>query len=188
MLFRSRRAQARKVQVSDDDLSSLSEVYSDSDEALSLKGKGKGKASSKKGKASASTDSKVMTFSELRAERRKEAAARRKEKRASKAEERELAKKLGRKLTHAEKTTLALHKNHPELQGVWGDLETRVKPVTPLKAEQPDELKIDLLPFQLESLYWMREQEKGEWHGGMLAVSDVYCIRYAWILMLMHAG
>jgi DNA repair protein RAD16 len=29
--------------------------------------------------------------------------------------------------------------------------------------------QIKLLPFQLESLTWMRKQEEGEWCGGMLA-------------------
>jgi hypothetical protein len=29
---------------------------------------------------------------------------------------------------------------------------------------------VTLLPFQQESLYWMRKQEDGVWNGGMLAV------------------
>ena len=41
----------------------------------------------------------------------------------------------------------------------------------PKKAPQPANLKVRLLPFQQESLYWMKEQEKGIWRGGMLAVS-----------------
>lgn len=86
---------------------------------------------------------------------------------AVKAEER----RLYRKLTHAERADIALRIHHPELRTVWGDLKVRVKPIVPQKAEQPKEMKINLLPFQLESLYWMREQEKGEWKGGMLAVS-----------------
>lgn len=61
---------------------------------------------------------------------------------------------------------------HPELEDVWGDLERTVKPVTPKKAPQPEGLKVTLLPFQQESLYWMRQQEKGPWSGGMLAVSS----------------
>jgi hypothetical protein len=43
--------------------------------------------------------------------------------------------------------------------------------VIPTKAPQPANLKLTLLPFQQESLYWMRKQETGIWHGGMLAVS-----------------
>ena len=94
-------------------------------------------------------------------------------------EERQLSRQLGRKLTHAEKTSIALKYHHEELRSIWGDLEKRIKPVQPQKAEQPDELKIHLLPFQLESLYWMRQQEKGEWHCGMLAVSCVLEMTYA---------
>jgi DNA repair protein RAD16 len=29
--------------------------------------------------------------------------------------------------------------------------------------------QVKLLPFQLESMTWMRKQEEGVWHGGMLA-------------------
>ena len=66
---------------------------------------------------------------------------------------------------------MALQKNHPELKVVWGDLEEQVPVITPEKAEQPAGLKVTLLPFQQESLWWMRKQEKSIWHGGMLAVS-----------------
>jgi len=40
----------------------------------------------------------------------------------------------------------------------------------PRKAVQPTNLKLKLLPFQLESLLWMKEQEQGDWRGGILAV------------------
>ena len=64
-----------------------------------------------------------------------------------------------------------LRMHHPELETVWEDLErlAKTKPVKPRKAQQPEGLKVTLLPFQQESLYWMREQEKGEWKGGCLA-------------------
>ncbi|KAH8115819.1 SNF2 family N-terminal domain-containing protein [Phellopilus nigrolimitatus] len=146
-------------------------VSSDEDDEPLAKGKGKAKARVKgkgkaKAKAPANTKPKTsMTISDVRAERRRAAA----EKRANKAEETALRRELGRKLTHAEKTRIALHKHHAELRTVWGDLELRVKPIKPQVAEQPEDLKITLLPFQLESLYWMRKQEEGEWHGGMLA-------------------
>ena len=71
----------------------------------------------------------------------------------------------------AERTSLALQRNHPELKEVWGNLEDKITIATPQKAEQPANLKLTLLPFQQESLFWMRNQEKGIWHGGMLAVS-----------------
>lgn len=172
-----RRASALKFDVDDSHISiadSNSAESSDEEPLAKGKGKVKGKAAPKgKGKAPANTDKKNMSWAELRAQKRAAAAALRAERRSNKSEEAAMRKKLGRKLTHAEKTTIALHKHHEELRNVWGDLEMRVKPVKPLTAEQPDDLKITLLPFQLESLYWMREQEKGEWHGGMLAVSSI---------------
>jgi hypothetical protein len=58
-----------------------------------------------------------------------------------------------------------------ELRTVWDDLDVQIKPVTPEKAPQPAGLKLKLLPFQQESLFWMRNQEKTTWAGGMLAVS-----------------
>ncbi|KAG8824904.1 hypothetical protein FRC17_008932, partial [Serendipita sp. 399] len=77
-------------------------------------------------------------------------------------------KRLGRKLTYAEKATISLYLHHPELRTCWGDLEKR-EIIKPVPGVQPPELKIKLLPFQLESLTWMRKQENGEWGGGMLA-------------------
>lgn len=152
------------------------EDASSEDEPLA-KGKTKGKGKAKaKAKAKASAPKKKanqMTLAELKKQRREERKLRRLERRGDKAEEVELRRTLGRRLTYAEKATLALHKHHPELRTVWGDLETRVKPVSPEKAEQPEELKITLLPFQMESLYWMRKQEEGIWKGGMLAVSSI---------------
>ncbi|KAF9224410.1 hypothetical protein BS17DRAFT_703380 [Gyrodon lividus] len=91
------------------------------------------------------------------------------ERRAAKREERELAEQLGRRLTWAEKSSLALRNHHPELKDVWGDLEEQIPIVVPEKAEQPIGLKVTLLPFQQESLSWMRKQENGVWHGGLLA-------------------
>jgi DNA repair protein RAD16 len=73
-------------------------------------------------------------------------------------------------LSQAERTTAALHRNHPELKDVWVDLETNTSKGKPQKATQPADLKVTLLPFQLESLFWMRKQELGVWQGGILAV------------------
>ncbi|WVW86615.1 hypothetical protein I302_108668 [Kwoniella bestiolae CBS 10118] len=100
-----------------------------------------------------------------RSERRKadaDAAPRKKK-------ERELSKKLGRKLTNGEKNLVALSMNHPELEDVWGDLQANVEPVKPVTMEAHKSLKLTLLPFQKESLYWMKKQEEGPWKGGMLA-------------------
>ncbi|KAG8913553.1 DNA repair protein rad16, partial [Tulasnella sp. 418] len=110
-----------------------------------------------------------MTLSMLKAERREERKLKKAELSDRKKMERAEAKRLGRKLTVAEKTTLALHHHHPELKDVWGNLERTVKPIQPERAEQPDGLKVTLLGFQQESLFWMRKQEKGIWRGGCLA-------------------
>ena len=74
-------------------------------------------------------------------------------------------------LTQAEKSTIQLRKYHPELRDAWGDLEAAVRVVEPQKAEQPSGLRVTLLPFQQESLFWMRKQEFEQYAGGLLAVS-----------------
>lgn len=56
--------------------------------------------------------------------------------------------------------------------------------VEPKKAEQPSGLKATLLPFQQESLYWMRKQEFGPNSGGMLAVSSAS----RRVVLLYHAN
>ncbi|PBL01974.1 hypothetical protein ARMGADRAFT_1108065, partial [Armillaria gallica] len=69
----------------------------------------------------------------------------------------------------AEKSTIALHYHHEELCNVWGNLEESIPVVVPIKADQPADIKLTLLPFQREGLYWMKQQEQGVWNGGMLA-------------------
>ena len=64
---------------------------------------------------------------------------------------------------------MQLNFQHPELRDAWGDLEANVAIVRPEKAEQPKGLKVKLLPFQQESLFWMRKQENGVYKGGLLA-------------------
>lgn len=78
-------------------------------------------------------------------------------------------KRLGRKLTQGEKNACSLKVHHPDLVDVWGDLQKRVKVIKPVTMEAHPSLKLTLLPFQKESLYWMRKQEEGPWRGGMLA-------------------
>jgi hypothetical protein len=85
-------------------------------------------------------------------------------------------------LTQAEKSTIQLQKHHPELRNAWGDLEAAVGIAKPKKAEQPSGLRVTLLPFQQESLYWMRNQEFDEYAGGLLAVSLAFLLEI--ILML----
>ncbi|KAJ7058053.1 SNF2 family N-terminal domain-containing protein [Mycena amicta] len=110
-----------------------------------------------------------MTIADLRRANKEKRLARSLARRENIVEERALRKKLGRKLTYAEKSTIALQKHHPELRDVWGDLEAKIPILIPEPATQPDNLKLTLLPFQRESLSWMRKQEKGVWNGGMLA-------------------
>ncbi|ORZ20124.1 SNF2 family N-terminal domain-domain-containing protein [Lobosporangium transversale] len=71
-------------------------------------------------------------------------------------------------MTWAEKVNKRLLEFHPELATVWDDLE-KVGIQAPEAAEQPEGLKLKLLPFQREGLGWMRKQEKSMFKGGILA-------------------
>ncbi|KAH8985888.1 SNF2 family N-terminal domain-containing protein [Lactarius akahatsu] len=93
----------------------------------------------------------------------------RKRSRLEKQQIRMLEHQLNRRLTYAERSTVQLHRHHPELCDAWGDLEAALGIVEPQKAEQPSTLKVTLLPFQQESLFWMRKQEFGQYAGGLLA-------------------
>jgi DNA repair protein RAD16 len=102
-----------------------------------------------------------------------------------KKEERVLKQEIGRKLTNGEKNFIRLVKVsprvvprwraraerqfHPELRNVWGDVAEKITPVKPVPMEAHPSLKLTLLPFQKESLHWMKKQEEGPWKGGMLA-------------------
>ncbi|KAF8351074.1 SNF2 family N-terminal domain-containing protein [Amanita rubescens] len=147
---------ARLYGVSDSD-----ESFDDSsDDNVRRKGKAKGKAKSKP----------KIDVKTIRAAKGRELSpvSEHLERQALKMEEKTMSKKLGRKLTHAEKATVALNRYHPELRDVWGDISTI--PITqPIMAPQPENMKLTLLPFQRESLTWMQKQEHGIWHGGILA-------------------
>lgn len=150
----------------------LSTLTTDDDEASRSKRKGKAKGKGKakvKGKTAIDADGNIVSLAELKKMRRAEKQSKTAKKRMLKEEERRLAKELGRRLIQSEKNTIALLEEHPELRDVWGDLETTIKPAKPQKAEQPANLKVKLLPFQEESLFWMRNQERSVWKGGMLA-------------------
>ncbi|KAI6105334.1 SNF2 family N-terminal domain-containing protein [Pisolithus sp. B1] len=84
------------------------------------------------------------------------------------AEFRATSKKLGRRLTLSERSRIRFLFHHPELRNVWKDLKS-FPVVAPEKADQPAGLKVTLLPFQQESLSWMRKQEESIWKGGILA-------------------
>ncbi|KAI0662868.1 SNF2 family N-terminal domain-containing protein [Cubamyces menziesii] len=147
------------------------DLVSDSEEVSFASESEEEPLSKAKGKQAAKprTKTKTMTLKELRELRKEERRQARARRNGTASEEAAMRKQLGRKLTYAEKSTIALHKYHPELEDVWGDLERGIQVVVPQKAEQPSNLKVRLLPFQLESLYWMKQQEKGVWSGGMLA-------------------
>ncbi|EEB08458.1 DNA repair protein RAD16 [Schizosaccharomyces japonicus yFS275] len=67
-----------------------------------------------------------------------------------------------------ERTRIRLERQHPELIGLWERLESESVYEVKL-AEQPKELKLQLLPFQREGLSWMKHQEESHFHGGILA-------------------
>ncbi|KAL4241494.1 SNF2/RAD54 helicase family protein [Abortiporus biennis] len=140
---------------------------SEEDVPIARKSKGKSKSTSKaKSKTVASNKTAKKSAAQIRREKRQEKLQ---EKKNTRAEEQALRKKLGRKLTTAEKATIQLHKHHPELIDVWGDLERGVTIAIPQRGTPPPNLKVTLLPFQLESLHWMKVQETGIWSGGLLA-------------------
>jgi DNA repair protein RAD16 len=134
-------------------------------------------------------DEQNLSYTDYIAAKRRKRMASLSARRANRKEQRALMQQLHRRLTHvswtyalcptvtfvylnlqAERTTLALQRNHPELANVWIDLEKNSSKGKPQNATQPANLKVTLLPFQLEGLFWMRKQEKGVWHGGILAV------------------
>lgn len=73
------------------------------------------------------------------------------------------------KLTPFERRTNRLYEAHPELRDVFSRLEEiGAKKVE--RAEQPKNMAVTLLNFQLEGLSWMvRQEEANEYKGGILA-------------------
>ncbi|KAI8341863.1 SNF2 family N-terminal domain-containing protein [Chlamydoabsidia padenii] len=56
---------------------------------------------------------------------------------------------------------MKLNTHHPELKTVWDTLKTKeIKKLVPI--EQPEHLKLDLLPFQRYGVAWMIQQEMDE--------------------------
>ena len=65
---------------------------------------------------------------------------------------------------------MKLEKFHPELINLWERFDVS-KAVKPQLIEQPPGLYLDLLPFQLEGISWLMQQElQGQFDGGILAV------------------
>ncbi|KAJ2699758.1 DNA repair protein rad16 [Coemansia sp. IMI 203386] len=63
-------------------------------------------------------------------------------------------------------TYTKLFQSHPHLRHTWSSLKSQSEPQ---KIEQPADLKIKLLPFQQEGVWWMSQQENTMFHGGILA-------------------
>ena len=73
------------------------------------------------------------------------------------------------RLSHWERTNMALCEFHPALACIWDELETAPL-ITPVKVPQPEGLSLQLLPFQLEGLDWLLKQEQqARFSGGILA-------------------
>lgn len=78
-------------------------------------------------------------------------------------------KEVKPKLTPFERRTNRLYEAHPELVDIFPNLEEKgARKVE--KAEQPPDLCVNLLNFQLEGLSWMiKQEEEGQYKGGILA-------------------
>lgn len=72
------------------------------------------------------------------------------------------------KISYFTRTTNKLYDMHPHLKEVFPYLESVAK-IPVQRASQPPHMNIKLLPFQLEGLNWLRQQEDGEFKGGVLA-------------------
>ncbi|CAH02333.2 DNA repair protein RAD16 [Kluyveromyces lactis] len=72
------------------------------------------------------------------------------------------------KISPFERNTAKLYAHHSELIDVFKKLqESPIRQVE--RAPQPDGMAIRLLPFQLEGLHWLQQQEESDYNGGVLA-------------------
>lgn len=90
------------------------------------------------------------------------------------------------KMTPFERRTNKLYESHPDLANVFPKLEAQaVRSVK--RAEQPAGLNLTLLPFQLEGLHWMVQQEsEGNYKGGILADEMGMGKTIQMIALMMH--
>lgn len=90
------------------------------------------------------------------------------------------------KLTPFERRTNRLYEAHPELCNIFTELEeTGTKKVE--RAEQPKDLAVTLLNFQLEGLSWMvRQEEENKYKGGILADEMGMGKTIQMIALMMH--
>ncbi|KAJ3107218.1 hypothetical protein HDU97_004638 [Phlyctochytrium planicorne] len=58
---------------------------------------------------------------------------------------------------------------HPELVTVWDDLRNMDAITPPTDFVQPPSILVKLLPFQIEGVYWLMNQEESRFNGGILA-------------------
>lgn len=95
-------------------------------------------------------------------------------------------KEVKPKLTPFERRTNRLYQWHPELVDLFPKLEElAAKNVE--RAEQPSDLAVTLLNFQLEGLSWMvRQEESGEYKGGILADEMGMGKTIQMIALMMH--
>ncbi|KAI9204403.1 SNF2 family N-terminal domain-containing protein [Polychytrium aggregatum] len=77
------------------------------------------------------------------------------------------ARKSSRSSKKAKEPKVDYREYHPELDAVWSELKEA--PVFKCTVEQPSDVSVKLLPFQLEGLAWLQEQEESRFHGGILA-------------------
>ncbi|KAL7424895.1 DNA repair protein rad16 [Cryptotrichosporon argae] len=150
-----------------------------SEESVPLRRRGKATAKAAKGRRLDGQDEDEMppdfeisdlhSIEDIRAYRREQARKHNETMKPIRKREAKLRDELGRKLTQGEKNYIRLSLHHKELVDVWGDLAAKIEPIKPVPMEAHPSLKLTLLPFQKESLYWMKKQEEGVWAGGMLA-------------------
>lgn len=73
-----------------------------------------------------------------------------------------------KKVSRYERNTQRMFEHHPELAGVFPGLEAKQR-AKPVRAAQPDGMAVKLLPFQLEGLHWLVNQEQSQYNGGVLS-------------------
>lgn len=90
-----------------------------------------------------------------------------------------------KKVARFERATQRMFQHHPELADVFRRLRDtpRAKPV---QARQPDGMCVKLLPFQLEGLHWLVQQENSKYNGGVLSDEMGMGKTIQTIALLMH--
>ncbi|KAJ3386689.1 DNA repair protein rad16 [Lobulomyces angularis] len=81
-----------------------------------------------------------------------------------------VGKKRSRKSAPPKTPKYNIYDGHPDLLTIWDELENVLKEKDEVvAAEQPKDVLIKLLPFQLEGLNWLQSQETSRFNGGILA-------------------